>query len=130
MNDEFLQWLREQLDDDAELAASGETWTAFDESTQGTRRVDVDHSIERVVACTRAWRGLHIARHDPARVLREIDAKRQVIARYEQVDQLHESGAGNGAGAMRAGLLYCLMAYATVYADRPGYRDEWRPQTS
>jgi hypothetical protein len=41
----------------------------------------VDYSIERVVACTRAWRGLHIARHDPARVLAEVEAKRALIAR-------------------------------------------------
>jgi hypothetical protein len=79
MTDDLVQFLRARLNEDAELAKSGETWSAFDETQQGTRRVDVDHSIERVVACTRSWRGLHIALHDPARVLAEVEAKRQLL---------------------------------------------------
>ncbi|MFD5663436.1 DUF6221 family protein [Streptomyces anthocyanicus] len=193
MTDEFLQWLREQLDDDERIAVSGESWTAFDESQQGTRRVDVDHSFERVVACTRSWRGLHIARHDPARVLREVEAKRQVLAEllpaprepetdgelharsahpaYEyrttegprkQWDHMDEppadengvpdptwernTDAGSDGWARfdyteesywrrrlpagqerRPQVPRWLRLFALPYADRPGYRDDWRP---
>lgn len=130
MNDEFLQWLRAQLDDDAELAASGETWTAQEE-TQGTRRVDVDHSIERVVACTRDWRGLHIARHDPARVLAEVEAKRGVLRQYldlrEQVRNPVSAENRMRARALQGEIGDVLRLLALPYADRPGYRDEWRP---
>lgn len=123
MTDEFLQWLREQLDDDERMAASGESWTAFDESQQGTRRVDVDHSFERVVACTRSWRGLHIARHDPARVLAEVTAKRELLDQYEHLRHDVMPDDMTGVWAIEA----ALRALGAVYADCPGYRDEWRP---
>ncbi|MDR3084297.1 MAG: DUF6221 family protein [Streptomyces sp.] len=116
--DDIVQWLGAQLDEDERIAASGESWTAFDESQQGTRRVDVDHSIERVVACTRSWRGEHIAAHDPARVLREIDAKRKILARVVNHEILM------GRDEVHGDLLRLL---ALPYADRSGYRDDWRP---
>jgi hypothetical protein len=121
---------------------SGENWTAFDESTQGTRRVDVDHSIERVVAVTRAWRGEHIARHDPARVLREIDAKRQLIARGGPFCTSNCDEPGNEpmdpdtnwtaplehhldcAAYKAAGLL--ALPYAD-HPEHPEHREDWRP---
>lgn len=133
MND-LVAWYREQLDKVERIAASGESWTAFDESQQGTRRVDVDHSVERVVACTRSWRGLHIARHDPAQALREIDAKRQNLAELEAaelaMDQASRDRDTARYNAMRAEwvvLRRVVRRDAAVYADRPGYREEWRP---
>lgn len=130
--DDLVQWLRAQLDADAELSASGETWTAFDESTQGTRRVDVDHSFERVVACTRAWRGLHIAEHDPARVLREIDTKRRILRDLEQAElTLTAAEPGTSAHDLMTGAVNTLRRTARLHAEaydqRPGYREGWRP---
>jgi hypothetical protein len=49
----------------------------------------------------------HMARHDPARVLREVEAKRAIVS----------EGAPE----------YLLVHLAAVYADHPDYRDEWRP---
>jgi hypothetical protein len=130
--DDLVQFLRDRLDEDEALAVSGETWSAFEESSQGTRRVDVDYSIERVVACTRAWRGLHIARHHPARVLAEVEAKRDVVARYEfackeaaqpGISEEERETRLQVAGALQSVVL-CL---AAPYADHPDYREEWRP---
>lgn len=59
----------------------------------------------------------HIARHNPARVLREIDAKRRIVDRYAW---LREHGDTGGAA-------WVLPLLALPYADRPGYREEWRP---
>lgn len=66
----------------------------------------------------------HIARWDPARVLAEVAAKRRIIehvvrgrAYYWDTDNtLFPPG------------LAILGALALPYADRPGYRDEWRPR--
>lgn len=83
----------------------------------------------------------HAARHDPARVLREVDAKRQLLA-------LHEPSRNVGAdsneddssafvvccglcqvGVVQDGDWPCetLRLLALPYSDRPGYREEWRP---
>lgn len=84
----------------------------------------------------------HIARAaDPARVLAEVDAKRRLL----------EALLGEGHAVLRPGgstQVYCDADYGTdsacecgrdervgqylrllalPYADRPGYRDEWRP---
>ena len=60
---------------------------------------------------------VHISEHDPARVLREIDAKRQIVDRYAW---LREHGDTGGAA-------WILQALALPYADRPGYQESWRP---
>jgi hypothetical protein len=79
----------------------------------------------------------HIVRHDPARVLREIDAKRQMIGefiRYEsEID--YARGCCHSEDAIVSGLhgghlpkdILGLRLLALPYADRPGYREEWRP---
>jgi hypothetical protein len=134
---DIADFLRARLDEDEALAASGETWSAFDEATQGTRRVDVDHSIERVVACTRSWRGLHIARHDPARVLAEVEAKRRLIDEHKpsrpEYMPRRERGCQTCTTAQewdtKANEANCLTLrlLALPYADHPAYREEWRP---
>ncbi|MET8766347.1 DUF6221 family protein [Streptomyces sp. NPDC004658] len=67
----------------------------------------------------------HIARHDPARVLREVEAKRQILAAHalngwvcstcdnEEVDQDYPC--------------LTLRLLALPYVDHPDYRAEWRP---
>jgi hypothetical protein len=59
----------------------------------------------------------HIARHDPARVLAEVKAKREIVRALE--DQLRDDDTDETANWMLATL-------AAIYADRPGYREEWK----
>lgn len=66
----------------------------------------------RVVLLARAT---HIARHDPARILAECAAKRQIVEYCS--DQL-------GDEYERIPVLELL---AQPYADHPEYRPEWRP---
>ncbi|RKN61878.1 hypothetical protein D7231_31900 [Streptomyces klenkii] len=74
---------------------------------------------------------LHIARHDPERVLREIWAKRRVLRDYEDVQRaLKVAGPGtpphdlvSGAANILSQMLHLL---ALPYADHPDYREEWR----
>jgi len=55
----------------------------------------------------------HIARHDPARVLREVAAKREILAEYE--------------AAYRTDLGVAIKALAAVDSGHPDYRQEWKP---
>ena len=62
----------------------------------------------------------HIARHDPARVLAEVDAKRRILAAAE--DDYEDGGTGmwwKGEAVVRL--------LALPYADHADYRDTWRP---
>lgn len=86
----------------------------------------------------------HVARHDPARVLREIDADRALVATYEQACRKRTEIADEHWGATPSGDLSAVERWkeqdavaealkphvlrrAAVYADREGYREEWRP---
>lgn len=62
----------------------------------------------------------HVARHDPARVLREADAKLAVL------DELDRAVLGQPRPFVDA-LLFVVQQMGTVYADHPDYRENWRP---
>jgi len=83
----------------------------------------------------------HIARHDPARVLREVAAKRAILAEHVSTEDL---GAPIPAVCNRCTTdaiqirfispTECLpwpcptvRALAAVYSDHPDYRQEWAP---
>jgi hypothetical protein len=74
----------------------------------------------------------HIARWDPARVLRECEAKRTLVTRTVNARRRAEAapeGAGRRLLLIRASTLEgALHVLASPYADHPDYRDEWRPQ--
>lgn len=65
----------------------------------------------------------HIARHDPARVLRQVSAKRAIIERCERAINDHDAPYGDGTGALAESV---LMELAATWSDRPNYRAEWR----
>jgi Family of unknown function (DUF6221) len=59
----------------------------------------------------------HIARHDPARVLADLEVKRQIVAEC-------------AAHLIREGCSRCertLRLLASLYANHPDYIEEWRP---
>lgn len=59
----------------------------------------------------------HIARHDPARVLRDVEAKRRIIALWERSEFCE-----------RIALDDVLDLLALPYADHPNFRQEWREE--
>jgi hypothetical protein len=72
----------------------------------------------------------HIARHDPARVLREVAAKRQLLQEVwtgmeDFAVNIEESRDGDDCGAReyRDQLLGIL---ALAYSDHPDYQEAWR----
>jgi hypothetical protein len=62
----------------------------------------------------------HIARHDPARVLREVEAKRAILAAYAEADDIGESEA-------TAALWTVMCAFAKVWDDHPDYAPDLCP---
>ncbi|MFI9155723.1 DUF6221 family protein [Streptomyces sp. NPDC053367] len=132
---EFVQWLRAQLDEDERIARAADA----ELSTVFTRISSFDPEM--------AADERHIMLHRPARVLREIDTKRQILDLYanavearvalrarmrELIDsdpdkfgRLHRQENGLIETAERFGPVARFLALP--YADRPGYSEEWRP---
>lgn len=94
MND-IVEFLKARLDEDEARA-------------QHALNGDLDHLP--TVEC-RCGRRLHLG-GDAVRVLREVEAKREILAFHEQRPVLTEAPM--------------LLALAAVYADHPDYREEWR----
>jgi Family of unknown function (DUF6221) len=59
----------------------------------------------------------HIARHDPARVLREVEAKRKILAEYVAYTESYVTQARQ--------LEFSIACLAAVYSDHPDYDPEW-----
>jgi hypothetical protein len=80
---ELVTWLRAQLDEDERVARAADAgrWLPEDKGITFEYRADDFHEGEaqaRLVADSRANQ-YHIASWDPARVLAEVDAKRQML---------------------------------------------------
>ncbi|MFF2852661.1 DUF6221 family protein [Streptomyces sp. NPDC058001] len=125
--DDLVRWLRAQLDMDERIAReAGDSFRQI-----GETGVIVATEGDRAEECASAnWAGIaeHIVAWDPSRVLREIEAKRRLIAEHRQaqprwcvVCDVPSDYQGREFGCTTLRLL------ALPYADRPGYRQAWRP---
>ncbi len=133
--DDLVRWLRAILDAEAEetLAAAeelGPDWFYDDGYVQARRELDLVATGSQDFL--EAERGRFIAVHDPARVLREIDAKRGILARYEfACRNAAELNITEQEREQRIGLAAAfgtsVQCIAEVYADRPGFLESWRP---
>jgi len=63
----------------------------------------------------------HIARHDPARVIAECEAKRRVVEHCQEVLLHHVHGDWDAIDLAREVLHYLVL----VHADRPDFPPEW-----
>ncbi|MDJ0460600.1 DUF6221 family protein [Streptomyces sp. H27-C3] len=143
MSDDLVQFLRDRYDEDERVARAATpgpwVWTpeqdVWGQCGPTLIRVGTDapgSELMEVLAGQGhdAW-GLHvsegdqahIARHDPARVLAEIEAKREVVRLTVRArDYAPTFTSGFGAAMEQA-----LRLFAVVYADHPGYLADWRP---
>lgn len=154
----FLSFVNARLDEDEQTASA---------ATDGPWLVDSQQYAEVISASDGTtvvgggrWGGeasvfestedaMHIARHDPARVLTEVDAKRQIIELHQPITDPTPpfkntegflcsicTAAGGAMYDQQRGILFTdltvfpcrtLRLLALPYTDHPDYRDEWRP---
>lgn len=128
MTDDLVTWLRAQLDNDERVAR--ET-TVFDwhRVLKDEAAYDSEGRVETADGQIVIWDhgcrlSAHIGRWNPARVLAEVNAKRRILdeCAYEIRDSRRRD-TGDGLGLSET----VLSLLALPYADRDGYRDEWRP---
>jgi hypothetical protein len=108
--DDLVTWLRTQLDEDQLDATSQKRLEA--QFAPSNARATASIYIPPLALIGGAG--------NPDRVLVEVDAKRRMLSAIERLDQ----SANIDAGAAASELARLL---ALPYADREGYRDEWRP---
>ena len=122
---DIVEFLRARLDEDEATARAVEP-LGHNFDMGGNRQdekiaaVRISYASEDGYPRSRGDRNAteHLQRHDPARVLREVEAKRHLLECAE--DDLDAGGAeGNWAEIV-------IETLAAVYADHPDYRDEWR----
>ncbi|WP_063817094.1 DUF6221 family protein [Streptomyces hygroscopicus] len=131
MSDDLVTFLRARLDEDEQIARAAfwdeqsDVWTARPPRASYERYTVVDYLDDGVVAVTPENAdadgvGQHIARHDPARVLAEVDAKRRILHWH-----LDEECCSVCLDDVEGCPLF--RALAAPYADHPDYREAWRP---
>ena len=79
--------------------------------------------------CPTDEQAAHIASHDPARVLRQVEAGRKILAMYIEAEKNRPQGYyGYEEGEMRGeadALLLAVKALAEAWSDHPDYWSEW-----
>ncbi|MFE2965530.1 DUF6221 family protein [Streptomyces sp. NPDC059340] len=127
--DELVRWLGEQLDEDERIARDADPgpWKSDSLGRHDQAAIKLGSptstSLIQFDGSRAAANGQHVARHDPARVLREIEAKRDLLRLAERAHDYHETFTSGFASALEG----TLRLFALAYADRPGYREEWAP---
>jgi hypothetical protein len=134
--DDLVVWLHAQLDEDerAARAADEGPWQSKSLGRHDQAAIATGGGPTALIqfdGSRAAANGTHVARHDPARVLREIDAKRQLVELHAPGEMKDVDGDVCMACDLRGeGPFYpcaTLRLLALPYADRPGYREEWAP---
>jgi hypothetical protein len=135
--DELITFLRAQLNEDerAALAATDGPWivrqlgrhdqaaVVQDTGQRTPRGLPVgDVVVADADGPKGAANGTHIARWDPARVMREIESKRQLLDQCEYWIERDPLGAGAPDGLA----VTTVQLLALPYADRPGFKEGWK----
>ncbi len=132
MSGDLITFLRARLDEDERTArkAFARPWIRH-ENVAGVHAGDAGEGLPfgtAIADCRRVRDGYgvpnadHIARYDPARVLAEVEAKRQIVDEYEKVAWVMIPWAIERATALQV----ALKALTAAYADHPEYLKEWR----
>lgn len=128
---DIVAFITARLDEDelAALAAPGPQWDGGDGYlgvVDGQDLVWGNHTEGYIDAEA----STHIARHDPARVLRDVEANRRLLDLHGQSEPDGHDGSG-----YRFACSHCdqtvpcasLRLLGAPYSDHPGWREEWRP---
>ncbi|MCX5598487.1 DUF6221 family protein [Streptomyces phaeochromogenes] len=151
MMDDLVRWLGEQLDEDERIArqATDGPWIAEVSGETGNCVIPADaQSTREYVAKTQLYAAVfdaeHIARHNPARALRQVEATRKLLDTYTTATRLRDEAAArieaaNGEPDAKDGdtwlgwqrevaaLELPVRLAASAYTDRHTFREEWAP---
>ena len=128
-------FLAARLDEDeaAAKAATAGPWAFEGDDPTDDELYSVHDGIVDLVGVTVAFtrdrqvaNGQHMARHDPARVLREVEGKRKILAEHKAVTRL-AGLTGQELGFLGWYREWMLKNLAAAYADHPDYQPEWKP---
>lgn len=106
-------------DTKAAAAASGDLGREW---TGDGGNVYSGHPTMVVADCLDAAPASHIARHDPARVMADIEAKRRIVEAYLYL--------ANDADMRVHAWTFAIRCLALPYAAHPDYRPEWETMSS
>jgi hypothetical protein len=120
-NGGLAEFITARLDEDEAAAREsyyeGQHWLSEEE---GVYRWPDD---EPVHIADRKADARHIARHDPARVLREVEAKRKILAEHGGE---HDPCDAHDAW-FRSITCATLRQLGTEFSGHPDYLEEWKP---
>ena len=118
---DLVQFLRDRLDEEegiARAATQGEwVWSREFVTPPGYHH--------RTIGPLEPGDAAHIAAHDPARVLRNVEAKRGIVDDLAEVIRWGERKGPDYQDGVDA-CERTLKRLALPYADHPGFREEWR----
>jgi hypothetical protein len=140
--DDLVQFIRARLDEEEAACRStrkdgGGCWNLlayergdgaiYDDTGNPVLTYDVD---PKTGIATRydenplgARQAAFIVRHDPDRVLAEVEAKREMLRQYDNLAYNVMSDDQTGVWALEA----VIRAFAVAHADHPDYNQAWRP---
>lgn len=130
MDDELITFLLARLTDD-ELAARDAAHGPWHVEGGYPQRISNAAAV-LVAECYTTpeappWEAEHITRHDPARVLREVEAKRAIMALLAETEACLNRGYTDIERGAQLVLLRACQCVAAVYSDHPDYKQEWAP---
>lgn len=94
-------------------------WASWNRSWDDSPNRDLAADGMRV-ATLPMWLDEHVARHDPARVLAECEAKRRIVGLHPEILTICQGCAAETFPCRT------LLTLALPYADHPDFQDEWR----
>lgn len=129
--DDLVAFLRARLDEDeaAAAAAQQETtgcWTARETYWGGGAVVEDCGGALILPTAANDVHYPHVARHGPARVLAEVEAKRELL----RVAEAAADFAPTFTTGVAAKLEDVLRRFAWAYREHPDYRPKWAPEGS
>jgi hypothetical protein len=119
---DIIEFLRARYDEDEQIATAASTPGHWGPSGHSVLTSD---DIE-IIEASRAD-SVHIARHDPARALREIEAHRSIVALYEALND-HPMRSDTAFHWQRLAMKQTVRKLARIYAEHPDFDPEWIPQ--
>lgn len=126
---DLIAFVEARLTEDEQVARRIESaWRCL----SGTGEIVASDGTNAEVCAEAHWEGVgeHIARHDPARVLREVAARRRTLARHHR-DQRGDCVGCGWSGDLDEGRTEAdeecpeLLDMASVWSDHAQYLTEW-----